>query len=461
MAITRPDAAQTVTAAVGTTSLSFTKPTGLADGDVLVMAVGQNGGSTPTAPSGWTLFWSGVTQANPKGYAYYKVITGAAGEPSTYDWTLSAAITHSAGLIRLVGVDTTTPLDVESSPGTNTVAPYTVPGITTVTAGAYLLGAITLNSSNVANTTDSPAGWVELWELGGKRSSADEIVQAAAGATGDLTWTTTGSTTTPWTAVLAAFRPAIAGGGGGTGGVFLSDTFTDVEGTLLSAHTGETGATWTQHPTQTATAEIAANRARSSATTNAVALYYASGMPATADYDVEAVGYVASSVNECSVAGRMDTTVYTLYEFGMFSSSYVLSKITNGSRSILGSVSNTFTAGESVTIKLEMRGNQISGYANGVLVIGPITDATITASGRAGLRFSGASSDTTSFHLNSITATDYLVQYARPASDVTDGTWTDQAGGTNLFAAIDEITASFTDYIESAELTTTASVCEV
>jgi len=37
-----------------------------------------------------------------------------------------------------------------------------------------------------------------------------------------------------------------------------------------------------------------------------------------------------------------------------------------------------------------------------------------------------------------------------PDADSIDGTWTDQSGGTSLFAAIDEIVASDADYIKSA-----------
>jgi len=40
-------------------------------------------------------------------------------------------------------------------------------------------------------------------------------------------------------------------------------------------------------------------------------------------------------------------------------------------------------------------------------------------------------------------------QYARPESDVTDGSWTDQSAGTSLYVAIDEVTASDADYIQS------------
>jgi hypothetical protein len=49
-----------------------------------------------------------------------------------------------------------------------------------------------------------------------------------------------------------------------------------------------------------------------------------------------------------------------------------------------------------------------------------------------------------------------------PASDVTDGTWTDQSGGTSLYAAIDEALADDADYIKSTMLASGASdTCEV
>lgn len=40
-------------------------------------------------------------------------------------------------------------------------------------------------------------------------------------------------------------------------------------------------------------------------------------------------------------------------------------------------------------------------------------------------------------------------QYLRPSADSSDGSWTDQAGGTSLFAAIDEVVADDTNYIKS------------
>lgn len=52
------------------------------------------------------------------------------------------------------------------------------------------------------------------------------------------------------------------------------------------------------------------------------------------------------------------------------------------------------------------------------------------------------------------------LQTLLPASDSVDGAWTDQAGGTSLAAAIDEATASDTDYIRS-QLGPSSSSCRV
>lgn len=48
-----------------------------------------------------------------------------------------------------------------------------------------------------------------------------------------------------------------------------------------------------------------------------------------------------------------------------------------------------------------------------------------------------------------------------PISDLSDGTWTDQVGGSNLWAAIDETSPSDADYIKSATAPVTADICQV
>lgn len=55
-----------------------------------------------------------------------------------------------------------------------------------------------------------------------------------------------------------------------------------------------------------------------------------------------------------------------------------------------------------------------------------------------------------------------MTQTAAPASDVTDGSWTTDTGGTILFDAINESVASDTDYIQSPALTAgNSDFCEI
>jgi len=100
-------------------------------------------------------------------------------------------------------------------------------------------------------------------------------------------------------------------------------------------------------------------------------------------------------------------------------------------------------------------------------------DETTSTSGNA-LR---ASADTCSWGIGALSSTAWLdelvmgataypgpvvaaKQTLRPSADSVDGSWTDQAGGTSLAAAIDETTPSDTDYIRSP-LSPSAAGCRV
>lgn len=55
-----------------------------------------------------------------------------------------------------------------------------------------------------------------------------------------------------------------------------------------------------------------------------------------------------------------------------------------------------------------------------------------------------------------------MPQTVAPSADVTDGSWTDQAGGTSLFDAINETVADDADYIKSSDLTPgNSDACEI
>lgn len=187
---------------------------------------------------------------------------------------------------------------------------------------------------------------------------------------------------------------------------FLLDTFTDADGTALTAHTGEIGASWSVIPSHSGFV-IRGNRAYSPTATGG---NYASGVPASQDYDVEAQMYCASVAGAAGVIGRVSTSAVTFYHLRYFNTAaaWQLYKFVNGAATQLGSNSAAaYAPGDTATPRLVMRGNQISGVLNGVTIIGPVTDNSITAAGRAGVRNSGtAASETTGWQFDSITATD-------------------------------------------------------
>ncbi len=54
----------------------------------------------------------------------------------------------------------------------------------------------------------------------------------------------------------------------------------------------------------------------------------------------------------------------------------------------------------------------------------------------------------------------YTVYVVRPDADISDGGWTTESGGSNLFASVDEVTQNDSDYIQSA-LTPSNDECEL
>jgi len=72
---------------------------------------------------------------------------------------------------------------------------------------------------------------------------------------------------------------------------------------------------------------------------------------------------------------------------------------------------------------------------------------------------------TTTYHSEADTfgaSSIFVLSKASPVIDITQGGWTDQAGGSSLYPAIDETDANDTDYIKSSELTTgQTDTCEI
>lgn len=218
-------------------------------------------------------------------------------------------------------------------------------------------------------------------------------VEYRGAGTGRATWSYGGTGTL-----------ALSSSGSESGAIFVEDTFTDTDSTELSTHTGETGATWVEHPSY-ATGDfiITTNRVRTSGSNGAC--YYASGVPASANYAVTALVYQSgSTISGLGPAGRISTSVNTMYFARYLGSSgeWQLLRIVAGTAATLGQFSATTANAATYTVKLSMVGSTIKVYLNGSEIIS-VTDTQITGAGRAGLR--GTSSGTGGHHIASITAT--------------------------------------------------------
>jgi len=191
-------------------SVVVDRPAGVQAGDVLLAGVTvANNPSVTVAPSGWstvTAPLSAGTQARV--FAYYHVVSDPASEPASYSWTLSHSQPWSAGITDFRGVDTATPFDtaVSTRVQTGTVTSLSVPGVTTVTGGALLVGGVGKHSTTAGTTP--PGGWAEAFdENTGQLAELASQSSSAAGATGTATWAfDSGSgSAAGW---LTALRPA-------------------------------------------------------------------------------------------------------------------------------------------------------------------------------------------------------------------------------------------------------------
>lgn len=206
---------------------------------------------------------------------------------------------------------------------------------------------------------------------------------------------------------------------------FVLDTFTEVSNTPLEDHTGETGATWTLHPSFTSYLRVlaASDELAHAATGSGVSTaYYASGVPSGADYDVTMDVLFTGTTSDAGVpgvAGRMSTSANTYYfvRHNRPSDVWQLYKRVAGSATLLGSYSQTLSTGVAYELRLEITDATKKVFIDGVERISS-ADNAITADGRAGIWWFLSSSSQTEVRADNFVATE---EAAAPtiAGDVT------------------------------------------
>lgn len=191
-----------------------------------------------------------------------------------------------------------------------------------------------------------------------------------------------------------------------------SDAMSGTTGAALQSRSGGAGTSWTKHGLSDADAVLtAAGRLRKAGASTWNAVYHTSGVPASADYSVEADLFVASNLLDdgAGVIGRMNTTLnaetYYLARYEQSTQTWALYRRLNGSWDWLGASAASVTPGATYRLTLEMTGTSIRVLVDGVQRVSA-TDTAIPAAGRGGLALGlgGAAttvSDTTGIHLDS------------------------------------------------------------
>lgn len=205
------------------------------------------------------------------------------------------------------------------------------------------------------------------WVLWGRLGSA------AAGGSGELP----GIISPDGIASTVVFAtPTVA-----SGPVFAHDTFTDTDGTDLSAHTPEIGVSWTNFVEDT-TGHIVINGGKVRAAGEDYVTYYTFHTAPDADYEVtvDTIGGSAGGT-DIGIWARFDPAAWGGYHLHQQSGVLTLSVGTAGTFTTLDSVAQV--ADETITLKVE--GDTISAIVGGVTVL-TATDSTYTAAGHVGLR---------------------------------------------------------------------------
>lgn len=234
---------------------------------------------------------------------------------------------------------------------------------------------------------------------------------------------------------------------------FLNDTLTDTTNVALTAHTGETGATWTAASVNPGNWRFDTTGSRLFSDDAGVVL--ASGTPAGADYDVVSTFHRYTNASGTgAIVGRYIEASQNGYVGGyLFSSSqWVIWRMDAGTRTVIGSYAQAITSGTDYTITLGFRGSTISLKIDGIERVS-VTDATYSAAGRVGFYASGTWAAASVWGPSSISATDAVPPSAAPV--VSAGADATITAGQALTR-----TATFTDADSSGPFTATVDYGE-
>ena len=191
--------AETAMGADGT-EITITKPTGTADGDLLVaiLSFGADTGGDFSPPAGWTVdpnidntFWTSETSGTRNKMAVYTKV--ASSEGADYTFTYGVTSRGAGQILRFSGAGSIT----TEAPTGNTSASNTAPSITAPVDGSLILALFSSTNTSRSDST-APASWTEISNTKPASDTSCGWIWTyqrtyAAGATGDATQVYTAS----------------------------------------------------------------------------------------------------------------------------------------------------------------------------------------------------------------------------------------------------------------------------
>jgi hypothetical protein len=198
---------------------------------------------------------------------------------------------------------------------------------------------------------------------------------------------------------------------------FVTDTFTDADGTALTAHTGELGATWTfKSLFSTADTGITILGGRVAGRNTSYGLDLASGTPPGAEYDLTmVVAMMATNVDNgvgfAARADRTSDTVYVVCYQGGTTNGWWTARILNGTWTNLATFNLAYVPDSTYAATLKVRDAAktlfVAGVNNDAALI-TLSENDISAAGSVGLYVQNPGTATTGVAVDRFGADDLI-----------------------------------------------------
>jgi putative Ig domain-containing protein len=189
------------------TSVTVSRPSSVAAGDLLLAAIDVRQVPTITAPAGWTAVRTDTNGTSIRQAVYYRIASSS--EPSSYRWTFSTTQSAAAVILAYRGATSTSTIDASSGRTNASSTSIVANGVTTSAPNTLLVGIFGGNSNPSVNPPTGMLEEAEARQSSGQNKIVLEVADAivpTAGATG----TRTASAGAPVVSIgqLIAIRPA-------------------------------------------------------------------------------------------------------------------------------------------------------------------------------------------------------------------------------------------------------------